>query len=75
MKQSPEDSRFRDTRGHILMKLERWQDALADLELALRGREDNPGVHEALATVYDKLDMPEIAARHRRLAEGKRPKE
>jgi Flp pilus assembly protein TadD len=71
VKQAPEDPRFRDTRGQILLNLERWQDALADLELALRGREDNPGVHEALATAYDKLGMSDIALKHRRLAEGK----
>jgi Flp pilus assembly protein TadD len=75
VKQAPDDSRFRDTRGQILLKQEKWQDALAELELALRGREDNPGVHEALAVAYEKLGMPDIAARHRRLAEPKTTKQ
>ncbi len=63
----PADYRYRDTRGTILMKLRRWNDALADFEtiLPLVPPRDRSGVHRNLAEIYDALQKPEIAGLHR----------
>jgi tetratricopeptide (TPR) repeat protein len=66
---SPKDSSFRDTRGRIFMKLDRWKDALADLEAAVAGKDDDADLHKALAEVYERLGSPGMAAEHRRRAE------
>ncbi len=67
----PEQPHFRDTRGQVLVKLGRYQEALVDLELAQRGLPDNAALHAALATAYEKLGMPGIAERHRQRQERK----
>ncbi len=64
----PNDPMYRDTRGRILLKMGRWDDALADLETALAGNPTLPGLHGALAEAYDHLGDPAMAAEHRRLA-------
>jgi len=67
----PGDYRYRDTRGTILMKLQRWEDALTDFEsiLPLVPPQDRPGVHQNLADIYSALGRPELAQRHRAEAE------
>ena len=69
VEKSPKDPSFRDTRGRVLMKLGRWNDALADLEAILPAKEDDVDLHKALAEVYEHLGSPGMAAKHRRLAE------
>ncbi|MCR9200665.1 MAG: hypothetical protein NXI04_18670 [Planctomycetaceae bacterium] len=64
----PENARFLDTRGTILVKLERWRLALNDLEKALKGVPNKAAVHRNLATVYENLGMQGIADQHRSLA-------
>ena len=71
VQQAPNDSSFRDTRGRILMKMGRWKDALDDLEAALPANQDNADLHNALADVYEHVGDPDMAAKHRRLAEKK----
>ncbi|HBJ34964.1 MAG TPA: hypothetical protein DDZ51_09435, partial [Planctomycetaceae bacterium] len=63
----PGDCRYLDTRGTILMKLQRWNDALADFEsiLPLVPPKARPGVHQNLAEIYAAVDKPEIARLHR----------
>lgn len=63
----PADYRYRDTRGTILMKLQRWNAALADFEtiLPLVPPRDRSGVHQNLAEIYDAFDKPVIAELHR----------
>jgi len=72
----PQNLQFLDTRGTIFMKLQRWNEALADFELVLKETKDpsngtqNPGpVHGQLAEVYDRLGFPDIATEHRQLAQ------
>lgn len=67
----PEEVHYRDTRGQILVKLKRYQDALADLEAAQQGMPDNAGLHAALAKTYEGLGMTSLAEGHRRQAERK----
>lgn len=58
--------RIRDTRGHILIKMQRWQAAIDDLESALPVLNDRAklATHQALATAYRALGQAEIAAAH-----------
>jgi tetratricopeptide (TPR) repeat protein len=64
----PQEPSFRDTRARVLMKMQRWEDALPDLEWVLARQPDYPGLRVALAEVYERLRMPAEAAEHRRAA-------
>ncbi|VAX39185.1 hypothetical protein MNBD_PLANCTO02-615, partial [hydrothermal vent metagenome] len=64
--QSPE---FHDTRGQILMKMEKWEQALDDLELALAGLPNRIKLHKSLAKVYGKLKNPKLAKKHQQVAD------
>jgi tetratricopeptide (TPR) repeat protein len=66
----PDDPRFRGTRGQILASLGRWKEALPDLQAALKAYGDRPDLNLALATTYDHLDAPGMAAEHRLRAEA-----
>ena len=71
----PDQPHFRDTRGQILVKLGRWQEAVKDLELALPQLRDKAATHAALAQAYRNLGMPKLEADHERLAkEPAKPK-
>lgn len=70
----PQHPEIRETRGVILARLERWTDALADLEIALAAFPDRPYIHESLADTYQHLGDADMAARHRELAAQKRQK-
>jgi tetratricopeptide (TPR) repeat protein len=59
---------YRDTRGQILAKLGRWDEALIDLEAALPQLPGNLQLRETLVQAYSKLGMPEVAEEHRRIA-------
>jgi tetratricopeptide (TPR) repeat protein len=65
---APNETNFRDTRGHIYAKMGKWREALADLEAALARSSDPANLHRTLAEVYEHLDVPALAAEHRRLA-------
>jgi tetratricopeptide (TPR) repeat protein len=64
----PNDYRFRQTRGEVLVKLHRWQEAVDDLEFALNGAPDAPTIHQSLAQAYEALGNKELAAAHRQNA-------
>jgi tetratricopeptide (TPR) repeat protein len=66
---APNDMNYRDTRGHIFLKMGKWKEALADLEAALPTTPNGPEMHRSLAEVYEHLDAPAMAAEHRRLAQ------
>ena len=71
----PNDPNFRDTRGQILLRLGRYQEAVTDLELALPALSLLEGrvTHAALAEAYRQLGRNELAAEHERLAAGIAP--
>ncbi len=58
----------RETRGQILAQLGRYEQALPDLEAALRMRTVDAALHETLAQVYEQLGNTEMAARHQQRA-------
>lgn len=64
----PSVASYRDTRGQVLVKLERWREALDDLEFALVTMEDNPQLHLAMALTYDNLKQKSLADKHRKIA-------
>lgn len=60
----PQTPHYRDTRGEILLRLERWNEALSDLEYALQAKRENVRLHESLALVYSKIGKESMATRH-----------
>jgi tetratricopeptide (TPR) repeat protein len=66
----PKNPSFRETRGQILVRMGRWQEAVADLEFALPLLASTRSTHSALADAYRGLGMRELAAEHERLAQG-----
>jgi tetratricopeptide (TPR) repeat protein len=71
----PKHPEFRATRGHVLVGLERWQDALVDLEIALRDLGERDDLHESLATAYSQLGDEEQAQKHLDRISGNRQSE
>ncbi len=67
VKNYPDDPRFRDTLGTILLKREQYDAALNQFEKILPIFEDKIEIHAKLATIYTKLDKPEIASKHQLL--------
>ena len=61
---SPKEHRFRETRGQILLRLERWEEAVEDLEFALNGLPDLDAIHRSLAVAYTALGQDELARLH-----------
>lgn len=66
---APNDGRALDTRGQILAKLGRWDEAIADLEQALPSVANPNSVRKTLVKAYSQLGLDELAARHQRLLE------
>jgi predicted Zn-dependent protease len=62
IRQMPNHAYMHETRGQILIKLERWQDAIVDLELALSARELRPAIYPSLAQAYRALGNEQLAA-------------
>lgn len=56
---------FRDTRGQIHFRLGNWEDAIADLEMALGKLPNNVKIRESLAASYEKVGNVELAGMHR----------
>lgn len=60
------DPQYFETRGQILITLQRWDEAAKDLERALNGTVPNAAeVHRALAMSYEAMGNGEQAAAHR----------
>jgi tetratricopeptide (TPR) repeat protein len=65
----PDVPMYRGTRGVILARLERWRDALPDLEAGLAASPGQIDLHRSLAAVYEALGDQKMAARHRGASE------
>jgi tetratricopeptide (TPR) repeat protein len=75
VKLAPGTPEVMETRGQILLKLGKWQEALADLERVLpyytqvpRLEPNRPMLHAAISLAYEKLGNAEMAALHREKA-------
>ena len=64
----PDTPGFRETRGQILVRMGRWQQAVTDLEFALPSQVSKRGTHKALAEAYRGLNLRDLAAEHERRA-------
>jgi tetratricopeptide (TPR) repeat protein len=69
LQRAPAQLRFRETRGQILAKMGKHEEALADLTAALRVLSGNPTLHKTLAETYRQLGYLAMAAEHERLAQ------
>ena len=65
VKSDPKQARFLDTRGQCYLRLGEYKLARNDLLQAVSELKDDPTIHAALATVYQKLGDPEMAKVHR----------
>ncbi len=62
----PNNAEYRETRGTLLFHLERWDEAIEQLEIALNGLSNPQPVHGSLATAYERLGKTRLADLHRR---------
>jgi tetratricopeptide (TPR) repeat protein len=60
----PNDPVFRDTLATILMKQERFEEAIANFEAILGRAKNKKEIHDKLATIYRKLEMKDLARMH-----------
>jgi tetratricopeptide (TPR) repeat protein len=65
----PTHPEMRETRGVILARQQRWNEALPDLERALVALPGRASLHRTLADVYSQLGDETLAAKHERLAD------
>jgi tetratricopeptide (TPR) repeat protein len=65
----PDNFRYRETRGQILLKLGQPTAAVADLEFALNAMPGTPAIHRSLSVAYDALGDSSLASFHRQHAE------
>lgn len=56
---------FFETRGQILFQMNRYLDAIPDLERSLKAKTLAKKAHQALATCYEKLGEEDLSALHR----------
>jgi tetratricopeptide (TPR) repeat protein len=69
IRQWPDDPRVRGVRGHHLKFAERWEEAAADLEMAVEKLPTSVSIREALIECYDQLGEVEKSRVHRQAIE------
>ena len=65
---SPNHAYFFETRGQILVKLKRWQEAIPNLEVALEAKELRPAIYPSLALAYEKIGATDLMQFYQNLA-------
>ncbi len=68
LKAVPNQPQIRETRGQILVRLKQYEDAVFDLEFALKAKEPAKPIHESLAEAYEAMGLTDLAKTHRELA-------
>jgi len=68
IEKAPSQPYFYETRGQILLKLKRHQEAIVDFERAMPASQLRPQVHRGLGEAYAALGQKELADRHGELA-------
>lgn len=68
LRSSLNNAEIRETRGQILIKMKRYEDAVHDLEFALKGNVAAGPIHQSLAEAYEALGLSDLAKTHRQLA-------
>ena len=64
----PQDAQFRSTRGLVLLKLGRYEEAVADLQASIPRLNNKRSSRLALAEAYRHLNMKDLADEQERLA-------
>ena len=64
VRRAPENPRFRDTLGTVLLKSDEHRKAVSELQLALKGVPNKNAVHQKLAICYKSLGMNDLALMH-----------
>lgn len=64
VQRAPENPRFRDTLGTVLLKSNEHREAISELQLALKGVPNKNTVHQKLAICYKSLGMNNLAQMH-----------
>ena len=70
IKSSPGTPEMLETRGQIFARMGEWKSALSDLEVALPAMPDSIELHTTLGDVYEHLELPSLAAKHRQVAQS-----
>ena len=65
----PNEAVAQRAQGMVLAQQEKWTQALGYLQPALTAMPQDLGIHTALASSYEKLGQPELAEKHRKLAQ------
>jgi tetratricopeptide (TPR) repeat protein len=65
---APEAPQFHETRGQVMVRLKKWQQAIEDLELAINGMPNSKTIHRSLADAYTAIGQNDLAAIHREQA-------
>jgi tetratricopeptide (TPR) repeat protein len=69
IQQAPLDPRFQDTYGTILMIQKNYEAAVSHFQKALPRTQISAEIHQKLATCYQQLGKPKLAALHQKRAE------
>lgn len=69
IQQAPLDPRFQDTYGTILMMKKNYEAAVPHFQKALPRTQISSEIHQKLATCYQQLGKPKLAALHQQRAE------
>lgn len=67
---APENPKYRDTRGQILTRMGKYEEALKDLEFAVQEMPNSRSVHRSLEYCYRNLGMKEKADEELKLAQS-----
>jgi tetratricopeptide (TPR) repeat protein len=73
LRKAPNDLQILDTRFRAYARLEKWREALGDLEKCASALAGTRDFHLAAAEVYDHVEQPAVAAEHRRRATLAKP--
>lgn len=75
LKQAPDNVQIRESRGQVLLRMEKWEQALRDFEYVMPVYSQNaqfqgelPRLHRSMATAYRKLGNESLAGKHDKLA-------
>lgn len=68
LEKQPDHAYFLETRGQILLKLQRWPAAISDLEAALKATELRPSIYPSLAIAYERTGDRDLTQLYKKLA-------
>lgn len=62
---NPGPATYHETRGQVMVKMERWAEAVRELETALQQMPADTNIHRGLALAYQQLGDEDLAEFHR----------